>query len=50
MLFEKLTQIVPKALLPISVLIIGFLIIAVSMLLTRLFMKIFNKIKDNKRK
>ncbi len=50
MLLDKLIQLVPKALLPISVLIIGFLIIAVSMLLTKLFVIIFNKIKDNKKK
>ena len=45
---EKLIEIIPKALLPLSVLIIGFFIIAASMLLTKLVMKILNKYKYKK--
>ena len=49
-MIDKLVETVPKALLPLSVLIIGFFIIAASMLLTKLFMKIYNKIKENNKK
>lgn len=42
-MINKLSEIVPKALLPITVLLIGFLIIALSLILTRLVMKIIPK-------
>ncbi len=42
-MINKLSEIVPKALLPITVLLVGFLIIALSLILTRLVMKIIPK-------
>jgi len=50
MLLDKLTQIVPKALLPITVLILGFIIIAASMILTKLVVKVLDKIKNKNKK
>lgn len=47
MLLEFLNETIPKALLPLSVLLIGFVIITASMLLTKLFMRLITKFKRN---
>lgn len=43
---DKISEIIPKALVPLTVLFIGFLILAVSMIFTKLVFKMYSKIKD----
>ena len=49
MLFDFFSDIVPKALLPISVLLLGFGILAVSLFLTKVIMKLVRKISEKKK-